>query len=327
MQTRPWWTEVPDEENNRAVNFLWKPTSEGLNFSKLVTNQWSRCYNHFEFHSIISLKDELFKTVTAYCLVGRAYQAQKIDAARFMPPTVCCNFRNPDLKDKLETIVLAFKTLAESGAEASHSVCKTNLQPVSVLAELGIEDILRRSTHTSYLRLDSLLPNFGSQSQLLKMPPCFDRGHNLWILKPSDFCRGCGLEIVSDLSGLSNAIRQFYSGFQIKEFDRFQMSHLSEEDPHADMADTQSRPPTEKRDLQSGSLRSELPHLPRQYQHREQVVLKTLDITFPENYHAKKPIGRLQKMQQMQQEMHEQLEVKTKSKVIHYPNNTYSRLT
>ncbi len=329
MQSRPWWTEVADDDNNRAVNFLWKPTSDGLNFSKLVTNQWSRCYNHFEFHSIISLKDELYKTVTAYCQVLANQQAAKVDASSFLPPTICCNFRNPDLQDKLESLVLTFKSLAQAAERAPNlppiDPQRSSLQADSVLAELGIEDILRRSSHASYLALNTLLSDTSSERRLLKIPPSFDRGQNLWILKPNDFCRGCGLEVVSDLQTLSTTIKQFYTGFHIKDFDRFQVTQSSEDDPHSDKTDSLTRPPTEKRDLQSGSLKSDLPSLKNPL--RAPIVLKTLDITFPANFPASKPIGRLQKMQQMQQQMHEQLEAKSRGKVIHYPNNTYSSLT
>jgi hypothetical protein len=331
MQTRPWWTEVPDEENNRAVNFLWKPTSDGMNFSKLVNNQWNRCFNHFEFHSVISLKDELFKTVNAHCQVRLAHQAEKIDASSFLPPTVCCNFRNPDLQEKLESLVATFKSLESAeqttaDPEENQSLARSSAQGPPLLAELGIDDIVRRASHTSYLKFNSLLSDGQSASRLLKIPPCYNRGQNLWILKPNDFCRGCGLEIVSDLASLSSIIKQFYTGFQIKDFDRYQMSQLSEEEEQGEQTDSLTGPPTEKRDLQSGSRKSDFPAIPKHLPQREPIALKTLDITFPDNYYSKKPLGRLQKMQQMQQEM-ELLDAKAKAKVIHYPNNTYAPLT
>ena len=69
MSQRPWWNEIVDEGTAKAANFVWKPTSDGMDFTRLSNNYWNRCYNHFEFHSLISLKDELYRTLRIYCKV------------------------------------------------------------------------------------------------------------------------------------------------------------------------------------------------------------------------------------------------------------------
>jgi hypothetical protein len=63
MKLRSWWTEL-NENDKKLPNFEWKQTSEGFSFARLnKSNYWRRCFNHFEFHEVISQKDQLYQNL------------------------------------------------------------------------------------------------------------------------------------------------------------------------------------------------------------------------------------------------------------------------
>lgn len=70
MQHRINWKEVNPNAPN-YFNFKWQHTSTGIDFSSLSKNSSiKQVVNHFEFHSSISNKLNLFLNLMNYCEVN-----------------------------------------------------------------------------------------------------------------------------------------------------------------------------------------------------------------------------------------------------------------
>ena len=62
--TRNWWIELP--ANASFYNFIWKPCSGGINFDSLHNSTLPQMINHFEYHSVLSQKSNLFLNMQEY---------------------------------------------------------------------------------------------------------------------------------------------------------------------------------------------------------------------------------------------------------------------
>lgn len=58
--------------------------------------------------------------------------------------------------------------------------------------------------------------------ETFKFPAAFDAGAQLWIVKPNDFNRGCGLELAKSREDIKHIVSQYLNGYRIKDFDRHQ---------------------------------------------------------------------------------------------------------
>ena len=56
-------------------------------------------------------------------------------------------------------------------------------------------------------------PTIKPKFSVPKVPPNFNVGHNIWLAKPSGFCRGRGIEIFTDLSSLKEDLPRFLQGY------------------------------------------------------------------------------------------------------------------
>lgn len=78
---------------------------------------------------------------------------------------------------------------------------------------------------------DSLTFNMNSHvhnGDIWKVKSVFNEFKNLWIIKPSDLCRGKGLEIISSLEELGPIIKSFHSGYNLKDFNHLQLNQPQE---------------------------------------------------------------------------------------------------
>lgn len=62
----------------------------------------------------------------------------------------------------------------------------------------------------------------GFERRSARLDRVFDRGHNLWIVKPAAFARGCGLEIVKSREELMAVVQAYLTGYKICEFSKHQ---------------------------------------------------------------------------------------------------------
>lgn len=249
-------------------------------------------------------------------------QKENIDYTTFLPPTLCFNFFNKNFQSLLQALFDGYQKIERNKAKEKQDqetprVTKSGISIVNS-HDFGIDDILAENGLSGNLDAGKV--------EELRFPECFDNGFNLWILKPSDFCRGCGLELVNSLQGFSENIRQFYRGFQIKDFDKFQLKRIEEdeqEDNHPTPKEIVSYK-TEEKESERGS------HSHRKSTIKEPMHVKTVEITFPA-VHQNRISSKQTYFQKMDNFLHQQskeveaasqIQSNSKQKDIKFPNDT-----
>lgn len=118
----------------------------------------------------------------------------------------------------------------------NHSVISNKASLCKTLKKCGFDQFLP----PTYV-FDSTSPNFKGdlrafvqefESKTNKFPKVFDRGSNIWIIKPSEFSRGSGVELVKTRQDCLNVIDSYLSGYQLCNFDAHQYSEQNSPKKH-----------------------------------------------------------------------------------------------
>ena len=87
MKTRhPHWQEIPSY--SKIFNFKWKPFSTGIRFDELSLYGNKQMVNHIPHHEEITMKDSMFKNLSAYC------RENKLDVFNYVPLTFVLQYNN-----------------------------------------------------------------------------------------------------------------------------------------------------------------------------------------------------------------------------------------
>lgn len=97
MRKRKHWEESP--YYNTLFNFKWQPISKGIRFDLLSSNGQKQLVNHFEHHSTISTKDNLFRCLQKYC-EGSVFD--------FVPMTFLLELNTETFKQDFEKFRMVF---------------------------------------------------------------------------------------------------------------------------------------------------------------------------------------------------------------------------
>lgn len=68
-------------------------------------------------------------------------------------------------------------------------------------------------TYLPEKRLEYHDPTLKAKYSVPRLDKCFNAGHNIWLCKPSGFCRGRGIELFTDLTKLKEDLPNFYKGY------------------------------------------------------------------------------------------------------------------
>jgi hypothetical protein len=82
---------------------------------------------------------------------------------------------------------------------------------------------------TTDRNLQSQIEEFISFMNSEEFPNVFTSGQGLWLAKPSDFCRGCGIEIVKTPEEIRRVSQLFANGYRIRDFDKEQNIEQSQD--------------------------------------------------------------------------------------------------
>ena len=170
------------EINDPGVQFIWKQTNAGINFN-VFTNQTSsslRIINHFEFHHEITQKDRLLANFARYC------QGTKLNVFDFLPPSFEVKIDSKNISGSIEGIEVLFNLITNS---------KKNDGTIDLETELhNLREVQSQRAKQARSKLSLL---FQSTTEIKEIPAAFNRGKNLWIIKPNDCNRGIGIELIT----------------------------------------------------------------------------------------------------------------------------------
>ena len=179
LLTRPNWEKIGDTNNLSLCHLIWTPLSQEINFSLHGETSLSQIVNHFECHSELSNKKNLFINLLRYCEYNR------INLFSFYPLTIILNFKQEYFKEQIE----GFKQL---------------YYDISTLIETENKDNEKQKNYSDYFRVN-LVKRVGSMQKII-IPKSNYIGKNLWLLKRINLNRGREIKVISDISNLLNEI-------------------------------------------------------------------------------------------------------------------------
>lgn len=121
IEQKPAWVEGNFSNSNEA-QFIWQPTSKNIKFIRLAPYLPRQVINHFEGHSEISNKSNLFNNLNAYC------KENSLNALDFIPATFCVDLKSNRVNSQIGLFVGFFKNLAgDKGVKGGEEVVGGNV--------------------------------------------------------------------------------------------------------------------------------------------------------------------------------------------------------
>ena len=180
LLTRTNWEKIEENDNLLSCNFIWTELSHELNFTLHGEIDYSQIINHFEFHSEISNKKNLFINLLRYCEFNR------INLFSFYPLTIILYFKKEFCLEQIEGFKQIYLDL-----------------PKLIEGNNKEEDI---KSYTDYFRAN-LVKRVGNV-QTIVIPKSNYVGKNTWLLKRTNLNRGRQIKIFSDLKSILDEIEE-----------------------------------------------------------------------------------------------------------------------
>ena len=180
LLTRPNWVKMEEKENVLSCNLIWTELSHEVNFTSHGEIDYSQVVNHFEFHSEISNKKNLFINLLRYCEYNR------INLFSFYPLTIILYFKKEFCLEQIEGFKQIYLDI-----------------PKLIEGNYKEEDL---KSYTDYFRAN-LVKRVGNKQKII-IPRSNYIGKNTWLLKRTNLNRGRQIKIFSDLRSILNEIEE-----------------------------------------------------------------------------------------------------------------------
>ncbi|CAD8210274.1 unnamed protein product [Paramecium octaurelia] len=179
-----------NNKNDTLINFRWQQTQKGYQYDRLLSgNKIKQAVNHFEFHSEISQKSNLFRNLSQYC------EENQLDILSFVPVTFVLDFTT----EKADIWLLQFLQYYENNAP----------QSIKLHDSQNKFYLIRRQLNT-YMQITDKIISISKS----KIPSTYHGHEYLWILKPTQYNRGRGIHVIKDLDQMTHLLDQYISGKQ-----------------------------------------------------------------------------------------------------------------
>ena len=204
MKLRINWKECASESNS-LFNFKWKETSLGVNFSKLnKIPSIKQSVNHFEFHSELSNKLNLFINMLIYC------ENNNLNVFDYIPMTIIANYDSNTYNLTLENFTKIFNNIKNNDYLKKYTpeeIFNKKNKPYKKTREvINHFNILKYSTYFNLSEF-CITDKLGSKTQIdIKEP--FDK--NLWLVKAINLNRGQCIKITNKIEDIKFWTKQFY---------------------------------------------------------------------------------------------------------------------
>ena len=179
-----------NNENNPLLNFIWSHSSYNLDFSefsKFRPAHIIKMTNHFEFHSEISNKLNLFLNMMQYC------ESQNLELFSFLPLTFPIKYDSPNFLNLKFSFIYIFNNI-----------------------EKYLSDIPLKYKYRDLFKLN-LNGRTGFKTSLFIHKSHYD-GRNLWLVKAIDLNRGKCIQICDNINTIEKIIKHFYKGIRNRFF-------------------------------------------------------------------------------------------------------------
>ena len=177
------------ENNNNVINFMWSHCSSKINFDYFIRDKPGspkKMTNHFEFHTEISNKLNLFINMMIFC------EKFNHDLFSMLPMTFPIKYESKFYLRKMNSFMNIFNNIEKYISDKHIELKYRNLFELEINGRIG-----------------SRTPFF--------IPKNHFCGRNLWLVKAIDLNRGRCIKISDNLKEIENIIKNFYRGVK-KDF-------------------------------------------------------------------------------------------------------------
>jgi len=195
MQRRYWWKETYSA--NSIFHFSWQQSTKATMYEKISSMKGKQIVNHFEFNSELTTKINLIKNLQLYC--EKAYT----ELFDITPTTFILDLQDPNFQTHFQEFLMFFtnnsKITSDHNSQISSIFAQYNIKPKAILG----------NNNNMPVRL------LFSQA---KMHDSFYNGSNLWLLKPTEYNRGRGINLFNKLSSLEYYLKCFLVGDNVNRY-------------------------------------------------------------------------------------------------------------
>ena len=181
------WEETVHKDSN-YINFHWEDVSQKINFRKLEENyNMNKLVNHFEGHSCLSNKMNLFTNVLKYC------EKNELNVFTFMPFTVVLTHNSHAYHDQLKSLQYIYENIN------------------SFISKTTNDNPPRYRLYTQLFSIGFKYDMIGSKTEI-KIPASHFQSKNYWLVKAVNLNRGRGIKICDNYTTILNCVKKFNSG-------------------------------------------------------------------------------------------------------------------
>jgi len=192
MQHRTNWRQLTDEKSV-FYNLKWRPISSGRDFVNLLKSQTEhQIINHYEYHTVISNKLNLFQNIMCFC------EKKNIECFKIIPFTIVFHFNNPNFSLQFEKFEKFFNSIK------SHVV--NTLDPIEYQIKKK-----KIPNYSELFKLGTYSNKIGSNTLSLIEKTHFCK-KNYWLIKAIDLNRGMCIKISNKAKEIRQIIQTFSEG-------------------------------------------------------------------------------------------------------------------
>lgn len=212
MEHRLNWKASTLVANSSNYNLKWKDTSAGLDFSG--NSSVKQMLNHYENHSALSNKLNLFLNMLRYC------EKKGMDVFKMVPFTITIQLDSSSYTQQLENFKELYSSISEYLVDHESNIVQfiTN-HNFGITARSSFKRNIKRYG-LKFVQSNPLLNNSSSDKLGLKTPISICSTHfggrNIWLIKAVNMNRGRGIKISSELEDLLAFIKQIHTGIPKK---------------------------------------------------------------------------------------------------------------
>jgi hypothetical protein len=189
------------ESNSALYHFRWQQNRNGIDYpglSKFPSQK--QIVNHFEYHSQLSNKLNLFINMVKYC------ESKGLDVFQYLPMTILVQYDAYNYVRQFDRIKEFFNLLPQ--------FVNNDTPTGEVSGASSVKNHSKTYKYTDYFNF-----SFGSNDRTGSKSPLYIQkthfsGKNLWLVKAIDLNRGRCIKICDSIEKIELFVKNFYTGIE-----------------------------------------------------------------------------------------------------------------
>jgi hypothetical protein len=196
------WKET-QTETTTLFNFKWQQNKIGIDYKNLSkVASIKQTVNHFEFHSLISNKCNLFINLLKYC------ESKNLEVFKFIPFTILFNYNCISYNNQMDNFETLFNNIKDYVYDLSKLKNYKNIFDTNTKS---------KKFNPSFSVTGDVSNDKTGLKTSIMISPDYYIGKNYWIVKAADLNRGRCIKMADSLNKIQKLIKKFNIGIA-KEF-------------------------------------------------------------------------------------------------------------